>query len=79
MFISVYFKSIVVFINLYKLAQRLPVPTVCDICPHLTVCLSFHVDLSKKKESRNASLTCRRMNPVDEDINSMATKCCTAA
>ncbi len=53
---------IVVFINLYKLVQRLPVPTVCDICPHLTVCLSFHVDLSKKQESGNASLICHVTN-----------------
>ncbi len=30
------------------------VPTAHDICPHLTVCLSFHVDLSKKQESGNA-------------------------
>ncbi len=60
---SVYFKSIVVFINLYKLAQRLPVPTVCDICPHLTVCLSFRVDLSKKL-SGNASLTCHVTNQI---------------
>ncbi len=55
---KVYLKSIVVFINLYKMAKRLPVPTVHDICPHLTVCLSVHVDLSKKQESGNASLTC---------------------
>ncbi len=28
--------------------------TAHDICPHLTVCLSVHVDLSKKQESGNA-------------------------
>ncbi len=61
---KVYFKSIVVFINLYKLAQRLPVPTVRDICPHLTVCLSFRVDLSKKQESGIASLTCHVTNQI---------------
>ncbi len=66
---KVYIKSIVFFINLYKLVLSLPVLTVHDICPHLMVCLSFRVDfywthLSKKQESGNASLTSHVTNQI---------------
>ncbi len=66
---KVYIKSIVFFINLYKLVLSLPFLTVHDICPHLRVCLSFRVDfywtyLSKKQESGNASLTSHVTNQI---------------